>query len=304
MDAAGNLSARSTPVSYTVIYAEPPTPPSTPTNVVASNVTATGVDLSWTSSTDNVGVVLYVIYSGETKVGSTTTNSAKITNLTPNTAYSLTVKAADAAGAFSAASAPVTFKTLPAPDTTPPSAPTLKASITSLSVTLSWSGSTDDVGVVAYDLYEQGFEAMDAKLIGSTTSTSVTLFNLSGQMTLSGTYMVTARDAAGNVSSFSNPVEVRFNETPEPQPPSTPVNLLATSFGSGVVLTWDASTDFHGQPVARYDLYIGDVYVGTVSDSSASIIGLGKGVSYAFTVRAVDVEGNASSPSNAVTVKF
>lgn len=70
-----------------------PTAPGQPT---ASNVTATSVDLSWSASTDNVGVVSYDVYRNGTLAAQTTTNSVTISDLWPSTTYSFTVRARDA----------------------------------------------------------------------------------------------------------------------------------------------------------------------------------------------------------------
>ncbi|GGX11832.1 VPS10 domain-containing protein [Aquimarina muelleri] len=72
--------------------------PSAPTNLIASNTTQTTVDLSWTASTDNVGVTGYDVYQGTTIIGTVTTTTYQATGLTANTAYSFKIKAKDAAG--------------------------------------------------------------------------------------------------------------------------------------------------------------------------------------------------------------
>ncbi|RPH27225.1 MAG: fibronectin type III domain-containing protein, partial [Bacteroidales bacterium] len=78
--------------------------PSAPTNLAASSVAQTSLTLSWTASTDNVGVTGYDVYrGGTTLVGSSATTSLNVTGLTANTTYSFTVKAKDAAGNVSAA---------------------------------------------------------------------------------------------------------------------------------------------------------------------------------------------------------
>lgn len=93
-----------------------PTAPGAPT---ASAVTATSANLSWTASTDNVGVAGYdvVRVSGgtETKVAASTANSVTVTGLTANTAYSFAVYARDAAGNRSARSAAVSVTTADTP---------------------------------------------------------------------------------------------------------------------------------------------------------------------------------------------
>ncbi len=73
-------------------------PPTAPSNLVASNLTQTSVSLSWTASTDNVGVTGYDVFQGTTNLGTVTGTSANVTGLTPATAYSFKVRAHDAAG--------------------------------------------------------------------------------------------------------------------------------------------------------------------------------------------------------------
>lgn len=88
--------------------------PSTPINLVASNITEITVDLSWTAATDNIGVVDYQIYNnGILMVASTGTNGTlyTLTGLTPDTAYNITVRARDVANNLSADSNPVVFST-------------------------------------------------------------------------------------------------------------------------------------------------------------------------------------------------
>jgi len=87
--------------------------PSAPTNLVADNITQTTLDLSWTASTDNVGVTGYNVYQDGNLLGTVTGTTAQVTNLTANTAYSFYVKAKDNAGNISAASNTVNVTTLP-----------------------------------------------------------------------------------------------------------------------------------------------------------------------------------------------
>ncbi|WP_078901150.1 glycoside hydrolase family 48 protein [Actinacidiphila yeochonensis] len=112
-DAAGNLSAASSAVTATTTAGSgDTTPPSAPTNLAVSGTTATGVSLTWTAATDNVGVTGYDVYRGSTLAGSSTTTSFTDSGLTAATQYSYTVKAKDAAGNVSAASGAVTATTL------------------------------------------------------------------------------------------------------------------------------------------------------------------------------------------------
>ena len=76
-------------------------PPSVPTNVVASAVSSTEVDLSWTPSTDNVGVDHYDVYRNNSKLptpAAGSTSSYKDTTALASTTYTYCVVAYDAAG--------------------------------------------------------------------------------------------------------------------------------------------------------------------------------------------------------------
>ncbi|WP_082598639.1 MULTISPECIES: glycoside hydrolase family 18 chitinase [unclassified Kitasatospora] len=111
-DAAGNRSAPAGPVQVVVPPPQPdtqaPTKPGTPTATPDSR----SVALSWAASTDNVGVTAYDVYNGATLATSVTTGtSAAVTGLTPETDYTFTVKARDAAGNSSVASSPVSTRT-------------------------------------------------------------------------------------------------------------------------------------------------------------------------------------------------
>ena len=99
------------------------------------------------------------------------------------------------------------------PDTTPPSAPTglTATAMSSSRVDLAWTAATDDVGVSGYEVYRDG--ALLAT-VGPTTSYSDT--TVAALTTYE--YKVKARDAAGNVSDFSNaalvttpPAPLRFS---------------------------------------------------------------------------------------------
>ncbi|MBG0829193.1 cellulose binding domain-containing protein [Planomonospora sp. ID67723] len=89
--------------------------PSRPGKPAASAITSTGATLTWTASTDNVGVEGYDVYreagATDVKVGSPSPASFALTGLTADTSYTYYVVARDAAGNTSAASDPVTFKT-------------------------------------------------------------------------------------------------------------------------------------------------------------------------------------------------
>jgi chitodextrinase len=85
--------------------------PTAPANLAVTGTTATSAGLSWSPSTDNVGVTGYNVYRAGVMVGSVTGTSFTDTGLTAATQYAYTVKAVDAAGNLSAASTAVTATT-------------------------------------------------------------------------------------------------------------------------------------------------------------------------------------------------
>lgn len=87
--------------------------PSTPTGLRSTGVTSSSVSLSWTASTDDVGVTGYEVLRGGAVGATTTGTSATISGLSPATAHSFSVRAKDAAGNTSAASAAVSVTTSP-----------------------------------------------------------------------------------------------------------------------------------------------------------------------------------------------
>ncbi|MEW7278931.1 T9SS type A sorting domain-containing protein [Aquimarina sp. 2201CG1-2-11] len=71
--------------------------PTAPTNLTASNITSTTIDVSWTASSDNVAVTRYdVLVDGKTVVYGITETNTTLTRLNANTEYSISVIAYDA----------------------------------------------------------------------------------------------------------------------------------------------------------------------------------------------------------------
>ncbi|BAO76987.1 endonuclease [Winogradskyella sp. PG-2] len=75
--------------------------PSTPTNLQVSNAVVSSLDLNWTASTDNVGVVSYDIYQDGVLIDASATTNYTATGLASSTLYAFTVYALDAAGNIS-----------------------------------------------------------------------------------------------------------------------------------------------------------------------------------------------------------
>ena len=88
-------------------------PPTVPTNLQISSKTSTSVSLSWSAATDNVGVARYEIYRNGSKYVDASATTIMINDLTADTNYSFSVRAADAVGNISAESNVVQVKTNP-----------------------------------------------------------------------------------------------------------------------------------------------------------------------------------------------
>ncbi|MFG1675390.1 cellulose binding domain-containing protein [Micromonospora sp. NPDC049282] len=209
-----------------------PFPPSAPTNLAAGEVRTGSVTLTWTAARPGCcSVVGYdityyqafddVIYSAS--VGAVTTTT--ITNyLGPGRQYSFRVAARDSLGHRSTSSEALTVVTPvtdTGPDTTPPSAPQnlTVGEVTASTGTLSWSPSTDNVGVLGYNVYR--FDGwFSSTLIATVPGTTYTA-SLPPSTPLQNLYYVRARDAVGNVSIATNTVALPTTSTPTPPPPST-----------------------------------------------------------------------------------
>ena len=209
--------------------------PTVPTGLTASAVSATQVNLTWTASTDNVGVTAYKVYRNGVQVGTSAVNSFADTGLTSATTYSYTVAACDAAGNCSAQSSAATATTLA--DTVAPSVPTgLAATVANATqINLSWAASTDNVAVTAYKVYRDGVQ------VGTTAATGYTDTGLTALTTYS--YTVAACDAAGNCStqSAAATIAILYYVIDTIDAPTTATELIYSPAYNSLVLKNSAS---------------------------------------------------------------
>src|SRR5207247_4964006 len=146
---------------------------SVPGNVKVIAATPTSISLSWSASIDNFGVAGYGAYSGGVKIGQTAVTSYAFTGLSCGKSYTLGVDAYDAVGNRSA-QASVIASTGACSDTQPPTQPTnlTLSNRTGTSISLTWTASNDNTGVVGYGVYSGGASA------GSSSTTSYTVTGL------------------------------------------------------------------------------------------------------------------------------
>ena len=278
----------------TFSFAADTTPPTQPTGLSATPVSLSQINLSWTGSTDDVGVAGYGVFRNGLQVATTTTTSYSDTGLLAGTSYGYAVDAFDTTGNLSNQSSSVSTSTLG--DTTAPSVPAgLSATAGSSSqVNLSWSASTDNVGVTGYRVYRNGVQ------VGTMVATSFSDTGLSASTGYA--YTVAAFDTAGNLSAQSGSVSATTlaSSSTDTTPPSAPSGLSASPVsGSQINFTWSAATDNVG--VTGYDVYRNGVKVGTASGTSYSDTGLSASTVYSYTVSAFDAAGNTSAQSGSVS---
>ncbi len=202
VDAAGNASAPGSPLTVTTPDTQAPT---VPAGLKAAAVTATTVTLSWAASADNVRVTGYDVYRDGQKANEAPVpgNGYTMTGLGSGVKYTFTVTARDAAGNVSVPGTPLPVTTL---DTIPPAAPgdLVLLGKSATTATLKWTAATDNVGVTGYEVYHEN------GLAGVTAATTLQLTNL--KPTTPYTFTVRAKDAAGNLSAASSPVQVTTDE--------------------------------------------------------------------------------------------
>jgi glucose/arabinose dehydrogenase/chitodextrinase len=310
VDAAGNLGPYSVVATVITPATADTTPPSAPTGLSATALSTSRIDLSWTASTDNVGVAGYRVErclgnncSNFVQVGTPTATTYSNTGLQANTIYRFRVRAVDAAGNLSPYSTIVSSRTL-APDTTRPTAPTglTATSGSPTRIDLTWTASTDNVGVAGYRVERcQGTGCTNFAEVGTPTATSYADTGVAPSTTYR--FRVRAVDAAGNLSTYSSIASATTPAVTDNSPPTAPTGLTATAAGSGQVnLGWTASTDNVGVAGYRVERCQGTgctnfAQIVAPTATSYSDAGVAPSTTYRYQVRAVDAAGNLSGYS-------
>lgn len=208
------------------------TAPTTPSHLKSPSQTANSISLQWDASIDDVGVVGYDVYRDQTLLARVSGTAYTVSGLEPQTSYTFTVRAADAAGNVSNPSSPLTVSTLAqGTDPRPPAAPAnLRVTAHSdTTVSLQWEPSADHAAVTAYKIY-QGDALADTV---PASSNSYTVNGLTPETEY--TFSVKARDAAGNLSPASNAVRVTTDAS---APGTVPVWSPNTAYNVGAEVSY------------------------------------------------------------------
>lgn len=266
-------------------------PPQAPKQLTVTNKTFTSISLSWSGSTDDTAVKGYQVYRDGKKIITTSKTTFTNSELVPGRKYTYAVKAYDAAGNISPASADVEVGTYP--DCQAPSVPG-NLTISSpgyTSIVVSWSPSTDNTSVKGYVIYRNGSK------VATTSATSYTVKGLLPGTTYS--FYVKAYDIAGNYSSQSP--DMPGATLADTTAPGKPIGLKATSVTeTEITLMWSPSSD--NVKVKSYEITCNGEKTITQTKTIYHGKNLIPGKSYKFTIKAVDTVGNKSEGSEPFTI--
>lgn len=204
-DAAGNWSADGPTATATTETYDADTAPTWPSDstLTPSNITETGVTLTWTAAADDTAVTGYKIFKNDVEIAtvSSAVYTYDVTGLTDSNLYTFRVEAGDAAGQWSTGGPTADVSTTEGADTVPPYWPqgySVSANATSLtSFHIVWNAAADNVAVTSYRIYLcvlDGAETIIDVVDGSTLSYDITGLD---NLTWYG-FKVEAGDAAGN----------------------------------------------------------------------------------------------------------
>ncbi len=298
-----NNSTTSSAISVKVTNTPPPPtpdtePPSTPANLQATLATGTTTpqaNLTWTASTDNVGVKSYDVYKGTTLLKTVTTNATTDSGLTIGQTYSYYVIAKDAVGNASAksntASISIPDSVIPTVSITSPSAGTTVSGTVNVAATAG-----DNIGVAKVQFLVDG-------VVQSPADTSAPYaFSWNTTALGNGAHTIAAQsyDAAGNKSLVdSKSVTVQNGDT---TPPSAPGNFKAVASAyNKVVLTWTAATDASGIKdylLSRDGVWVGLMGANTTTYTDTNVTATTK---YSYELIAIDNADNLNSATTSVT---
>ena len=301
--------------TVTVTAASDTTAPSVPANLVATTISSSQINLSWSASTDSIvagqatsGVSGYRIYRNGILFTTTTGTSYSSIGLSAGTLYSYMVSAYDVSGNNSTQSIAATATTLLAADVTAPivslSAPSTGATV---SGTVTVSAIASDPTVTGYST--SGVAGVQFKLDGVNLGVEDTIapyaisWNTTTVTNGSHTLTAVARDAAGDVTTSSASTVTVSNTTPPP-PDITAPTLLTISVGSltstSAIINWTTnelatSLTTYGTSSTLLDKQVYDP--SPLLSHSLAIVNLKRRTTYSYRASSADTSNNtATSP--------
>ena len=280
----------------TALAARDRKPPTKPTNLRATSLTAHNVTLAWNPSTDDSGSFTYRVW---VSWGSTTTlpqtQTTYSVGLVPANTYSFYVYAVDGSGNISQRSNTLTVTT--PPDTTAPTSPVVSlVGVNPTEIALQWTASTDDGLHIRYQVFVNGSPSGVETLNG--------LAAVLHGLTPSTTYQITVQASdlyGGNMAAPSNVLTVTTPavSATDTQPPSAPGCCWGGDVG-GLELNifWGHSFDNQtAQASIVYEVYLNGVLDHATTGDRAVVYVTQTGDN-TITLIAVDRAGNRSTPAS------
>jgi chitodextrinase len=272
-------------------------PPTKPTNLRVTSLTAHNVTLTWNPSTDDSGTFTYRVFVswGSTYTVPQTQTTFTVLGLVPNNTYSFYVYAVDGSGNVSQRSNTLTVTT--PPDTTAPTPPVVSlVGVNPTEVSLQWTASTDDGLHIRYQVFVNGSPSGVETLNG--------LAAVVHGLTPQTTYQITVQASdlyGGNLAPPSNTLTVTTPAVSptDTEPPSSPGCCGGGDVG-GLELNvfWAQSFDNQtAQASIVYEVYLNGAFDQATTGDRAVLYTTQFGDN-TITVIAVDGAGNRSAPSS------
>ena len=301
LETQANQAGAFTPTAmsyYSSLVAPPDSiPPTAPTELTANSGSSTTASMSWTTSTDNVGVASYHITRNGTPLPNTTLTEFTDSGLSNYTTYNYQIQAFDLGNN---ASPPLNI-TITTQNSVAPLAPVLSGTaVSTQEVTLTWTPAVCPAPISSYLIF-QGNTSSTLKQVQTAKGNVLTanIFHLTPGATY---YFGVEATSAGLKSPMSQVIAITMLSGP-----SAPTNLTATApKPTQVQLSWSAATG--GMPIAWYHVYRGlsastvTQTVCTTKNLSCTDYSVSAQTTYYYGVEASDSNNNYSPMSNIVSV--
>lgn len=315
--------------------------PTTPTGLYSSARTARTVTLSWTASTDDIGVQAYNVFRDGVKIAQVTGTTFTDSGLTPETTYSYQVNALDGYNKLSPRTSEVAVTTtgivngLTAVYYDNDNLSAVKIKRNDAVVDFDWGAGSPDPTVGADTFSARWTGKVLANVTGThtfrTTSDDGVRLWLNNQLVIDnwGPHGVTDNTATMSLTAGqkynirleyrdvtgSATMQLRWTQPAAAEQvipleylfldlaaPSTPTNLIAGKTNNSATLSWSASAD--DVAVLFYNIYRDNVKIAQIGAGATTYTdtGLSSNTTYTYQVQAVDGWHRLSARSAAVSV--
>jgi hypothetical protein len=300
-DESGNGPVESTIISFRTQAAPDTEAPTILEGPVVTSITNNSAVVEWITNEPATSQLNYGLTAGlgssASEPGLRSVHRVPLTGLAANTPYYVQAASADRAGNGPTQSGILAFRTLAAPDTTPPvivSGP-MVVDVTDKEATVVWTTDEPATSGVSYNDGTAYGVVQDDTL---TTDHAVRLTNLTAHTTYSCT--ASCRDASGNGPTLSRTLSFRTLASPDTRPPAIVVGpLVVNTTHKSAVICW-----LTNEPADSVVEYGPTADLGSVQSRAAltlphfvTLVDMRANTKYYFRVRSTDSSGNATTSS-------